>query len=215
MTEAAKSDPAAAYEALRAETANMLNYDLSDLSLVQGLQLDLVSLLRLEVDTLQGKVLAGDTVDLSRLAVAFGMLTKILPPAALEAEAPKPDFEGAREELLRLLQGRADALEHEWQRQSAIESELAAEDWRETMRPALPSSPPAPARHVYIDHAVLDDDPSATPGLDAAARAVPPPPVPVSRASPPQQSSDAEWLRWYRAGGATRQVGWDSPPRGW
>lgn len=38
-------------------------------------------------------------------------------------------------------------------------------------------------------------------------------PEPVRAA--PQQSSDAEWLRWYRAGGSTRQAGWDSPPRGW
>jgi hypothetical protein len=100
----AKPDPAAAYEALRAETAGMLNYDLADLSLVQGLQLDLASLLRLEVDTLQGKVLAGDTVDLGRLGVAFGMLTKLLPPAALEAEPSevRPHSE-ARERLKALI----------------------------------------------------------------------------------------------------------------
>jgi hypothetical protein len=102
----ATTDPAAAYEALRAETAGMLKYDLADLSLVQGLQLDLVSLLRLEVDTLQGKVLAGDTVDLNRLAVAFGMLQKILPPAALKAEPPpevRPRTE-ARDKLKALIE---------------------------------------------------------------------------------------------------------------
>jgi hypothetical protein len=47
-------DPAAAYAALRHETAAMFNYDIANLSLTQGLQLDLVSLLRLEVDMMQG-----------------------------------------------------------------------------------------------------------------------------------------------------------------
>ena len=36
-------------------------------------------LLRLEIDTLQGAVLAGDSVDLGRLALALTMLRSLLP----------------------------------------------------------------------------------------------------------------------------------------
>jgi hypothetical protein len=96
-------DPAAVYERLRDETAGMFGYDLTNLSLTQGLQLDLVSLLRLEVDTMQGKVLAGDTVDLQRLVAAHGLLAKMLPASALVAPAAAADhvdqFAGARQEL--------------------------------------------------------------------------------------------------------------------
>jgi hypothetical protein len=101
------SDPAAAYAALRDETAVMFGYDLANLSLTQGLQLDLVSLLRLEVDTMQGQVLAGDTVDLNRLVMAHGMLQKMLPERALVAPAPAPESRfgpSARERLRRLIE---------------------------------------------------------------------------------------------------------------
>lgn len=86
------SDPAAAYEALRASTAEMLKLDVTNLSLVAGLQLDLVSLLRLQVDELQGAALAGGAVDLDRLSTALQMLQKLLPAQALTASvAPAAD----------------------------------------------------------------------------------------------------------------------------
>ena len=85
------NDPAAAYDRLRTETAAMFGFDVSNLTLTQGLQLDLVSLLRLEVDTMQGAVFAGETVDLKRLEMAHDMLQKLLPEKALVAPAPTPD----------------------------------------------------------------------------------------------------------------------------
>lgn len=100
-------DPAATYERLKIETAQMLNLDAASLSLVENLQLDLVSLLRLEVDGLQGAVLAGDQVDLARLSTALGMLRQLLPEKALVAPAPAPAarFDGnARERLRRLIE---------------------------------------------------------------------------------------------------------------
>ena len=116
-------DPAATYERLRDETAAMFNYDIANLSLTQGLQLDLVSLLRLEVDTMQGKVLAGDTVDLARLVAAHGLLQKMLPAQALVAPASTADnpdpFAGAREELARLFEQRAEALARRDRRREA------------------------------------------------------------------------------------------------
>jgi hypothetical protein len=96
------TDPAADYAALRTETSEMFGYDLANLSLTQGLQLDLVSLLRLEVDTMQGQVLAGDTVDLNRLVTAHAMLQKMLPERSLVAPAPAPEARFGNEHRARL-----------------------------------------------------------------------------------------------------------------
>jgi hypothetical protein len=99
---------AAAYDRLRCETAAMLGLNLAELSLVQGLQLDLVSLLRLEVDGLQGQVLAGQPVDLSRLATSLKMLQELLPESALvarEAAVVTKAPADARERLAALLHG--------------------------------------------------------------------------------------------------------------
>jgi hypothetical protein len=49
------------YEALRSQTAEMFGY-VGDLTLTQGLQVDLASVLRLEIDALQGQSLAGQPV---------------------------------------------------------------------------------------------------------------------------------------------------------
>jgi hypothetical protein len=88
MNASATPDPAAAYAVLRTETAAMLKLNSSDLSLVEGLQLDLVSLVRLEVDMLQGRALANEPIDLDRLSTALGMLQKLLPAQALVSTPP-------------------------------------------------------------------------------------------------------------------------------
>jgi hypothetical protein len=217
MTEA---DPAAAYTALRAETVRLLGLDpAGTMSLAQDLQVDLLALLRLEVDTLNGRVLAGEAVDLNRLSVAFGMLQKLLPPAELKAETCHHDFSGAREELERLLEGRAYAIQCQHERESAIEAEVAAGFYRDCLRPPAlprPSSPPPRAHVAYIDAGVVDDPSPPAPAPANTRNVTRTDPVPVSVAAPPPTTSgDAEWLRWYRAGGSTRQAGWDSPPKGW
>ena len=101
------ANPSTAYARLRAETATMLKLDAASLSLVGNLQLDLVSLLRLQVDELQGAALAGQTVDLDRLATALGMLQKLLPSQSLVAHAPAPEGRfspSARERLRELIE---------------------------------------------------------------------------------------------------------------
>jgi hypothetical protein len=98
-------DPAVAYDRLRAETAQMFDYDLANASLTQGLQIDLVSLLRLEIDSMSGAVLAGKTVDLSRLVAAHGLLKQMLPERSLVAPAPPAEvrFSGEHQAKLRRL----------------------------------------------------------------------------------------------------------------
>jgi hypothetical protein len=79
--------PSAAYALLRSETVQLLHYPAS-LSLTQNLFVDAVTLLRLQIDTLHGRVLAGEeNVDLDRLSSALSMLQKIL-PAELKADPP-------------------------------------------------------------------------------------------------------------------------------
>ena len=84
-------DPATTYERLKIETAEMLNLNVASSSLLENLQVDLVALLRLEIDTLQGAVLAGESVDLNRLSTALTMLRTLLPAQALVAPAPAPE----------------------------------------------------------------------------------------------------------------------------
>jgi hypothetical protein len=105
------ADPAAAtaYERLKLETAQMLGLNTDSSSLLENLQVDLVSLLRLQIDDLQGRVLNGEQVDLGRLSTAVAMLQKLL-PQSLIAPAAGPDFSGAREELARLFEQRAEAI---------------------------------------------------------------------------------------------------------
>jgi hypothetical protein len=106
-------DPAGLYARLRAETARMLGFDLASLSLGEGLQLDLTSMLRLEIDTLQGACLAGQAIDLARLQAAFAMLQKLLPTSVTETPpvAADDDDGSARRELLAVIEGYAAANE--------------------------------------------------------------------------------------------------------
>lgn len=150
------ADPATAYERLRAETATMLKLEATSLSLVENLQLDLVSLLRLQVDELQGAALAGQTVDLDRLATALQMLQKLLPEKALVAPAPPAETRfgpSARERLRELIERtvlREDPPEVEAERAWRDEMQAVAGaggDVAEVAKPApfLPASEPAAA----------------------------------------------------------------------
>ena len=138
------ADPSTAYARLRAETATMLKLDAASLSLVENLQLDLVSLLRLQVDELQGAALAGAPVDLDRLSTALAMLQKLLPSQSLVAHAPAPEGRfgpSARERLRELIERtvlREDPPEVEAERAA-----LAA-----AMPPGAQYTPSAPAPFV-------------------------------------------------------------------
>jgi hypothetical protein len=163
------ADPSATYDRLRAETAEMFDYDLASASLTQGLQIDLVSLLRLEIDTMSGRVLAGETVDLQRLVAAHGLLQKMLPAQALVAPAPGGghDFAGARAELTQFLIKRANALERREQRES---ERLREENARLTEEIRLlraareseqqPPAPPPPTNVISIDGAARAKPPA-------------------------------------------------------
>jgi hypothetical protein len=95
------TDKAALYQRLRRETAGMLGYALDNLSPAQELRLNVVSVLRLEVDALQGRSIAGESFDLGRLLEAAERLEKLLPtPEPARSRDPGED---AREQLRRLI----------------------------------------------------------------------------------------------------------------
>jgi hypothetical protein len=135
------ADPAAVYERLKLETAQMLGLNTDSSSLLENLQVDLVSLLRLQIDDLQGKVLNGQQVDLARLSAALTMLRQLLPEKALVAPAAAADhvdqFAGAREELARLFDQRANALE----RRMAMFPQRARDEFEAKLQAAIEKYP--------------------------------------------------------------------------
>jgi hypothetical protein len=138
------ADPAGLYTALRGETAKLLGLDLTSLSLVEQLQLDLCAMLRLEIDTLQGECLAGHEIDLARLKSAFEMLRQLLPAAAEPAPVASDDDGGdAQRALLEIIQNYDDANEAEaalaMEREEAVQ---AADAMAEP--PPPPPLPPSP-----------------------------------------------------------------------
>jgi hypothetical protein len=159
------SDPSAAYDRLRVETAEMLKLDVANLSLVEGLQLDLVSMLRLEVDGLQGAVLAGEQVDLGRLSTALGMLRQLLPEKSLVASpaaAPETRFgTNHRERLRQLIEktlmaadvAEADRLADAMRREEAIQAQAAGAPVEAPPAPApvTPAPPERPANVVAFE----------------------------------------------------------------
>jgi hypothetical protein len=106
------NDPAAQYKKLRAATVEMLGLGgENNLTPVQSLQIDLISVLLLEIDSLQGQQLAGQPIDMSRLATALSMLQKLMPPTSLSPTLSEPNFDGAAAEFARLIAQRATSLE--------------------------------------------------------------------------------------------------------
>jgi hypothetical protein len=204
------ADPAVAYEQLKRETAEMFGYDLANLSLTQGLQLDLVSLLRLEVDTMQGAVLAGEKVDLQRLVAAHGLLRQMLPAQALVAPAAAADhdFSGAHAELARLLDGRIEALEHKMARdpdaaRAEFEAKLQRAIEKHSSRDVFDASNTDALKTACSDASQNDEGvtlpPSAAPTAPAGGGEPPlliePPPQP---APPPPQRAETDIERMTR-----------------
>jgi hypothetical protein len=132
------ADPAVAYEKLKAETAEMLGLATISTSLLENLQVDLVSLLRLQIDDLQGKVLSGEQVDFDRLSTALTMLRQLLPEKALVSVPPPaetrfgPDHKAKLRKLIERTVLAGSASDHE------REAELAWKDEQMALAAALP-----------------------------------------------------------------------------
>jgi hypothetical protein len=176
------NDTSASYALLRNETAHLLRYDLASLSLTQSLYLDAVTMLRLEIDNLQGRVFAGEDVDLGRLTSALALLQKLLPaelkvdPASQEATRRTDN----RDKLKALFEASFAAADAE--KKSRVEELEAREARVQQLEAELEARAGAPP--------TVASTPSSPPALRVVEAAPQPPP-----------NSDSEWLRWYRAGG--------------
>jgi hypothetical protein len=109
----------------------MLNLSTDSTSLIEGLQVDLVALLRLEIDTLQGAVLAGDSVDLGRLASALTMLRSLLPAQALVSAPPAAETRfgpNARQRLRDLIERTVLAAEVENPHEAELRRDIQARE---------------------------------------------------------------------------------------
>jgi len=76
----------------RREAATLLGVDIEHLSAADGLRVDMISALRLVIDSEQATVLAGGSADLGKLNVAVQSLIALLPGRELpEPASSRPD----------------------------------------------------------------------------------------------------------------------------
>jgi hypothetical protein len=174
-------DAAATYEALRVSTAQLLNLDLANLSPADGVRLDLTSLLRLLLDSMQANALSGQEVDLAQLRSCYEMLSRLM-PQAVEAPPQAREDHSARDKVRRLIEGYVTAREHEEnERVASLEAEIAELQTRLSEKDAVIAA---------LGGATV----AATSPTPPAS---PPPPAPPQQTSPqpPLQSSSAPYVR--------------------
>jgi hypothetical protein len=181
-------DPARDYEALRVQTAKLLNLDTADLSATESLQLDLASLLRLSLDALQGAALAGREIDLGKLQSCYGMLAKLL-PRAVEAPPQLRESHAARHRLAELIDNIARvADEDEDQRIAELEAQITQLETEidgknaairslggtvvaKAATPTPPASPPTPEQTTSPPEPQRSPQPPLPPANAAVPRA--------------------------------------------
>jgi hypothetical protein len=78
------NDVANLYNEVRAETAALLNFDLNELTLVQSLRLEKVTMLRVEVDAIQARQAEGNAINVDQLTTVIDELEKMLPQDKVE-----------------------------------------------------------------------------------------------------------------------------------
>jgi hypothetical protein len=99
------------YERLRQSSAEMLGFDAGALNAVQGLQVDMCSAIRLELDALQSAQLANRPVDIGRLADLVKLLKSLLPSQPLATPNFDHEFDGAFETFATLIENGVAAVE--------------------------------------------------------------------------------------------------------
>lgn len=163
-------------ENLRKDTAKMLGIaDLKTMTAAESVRLSRATTLRLEIDDIETRKLNDQhqPFDLKSYIAASEALERLV-GGQPEQATPTDPFTGAREELARFFEGRANALERSRERDENNKAASGAPPHNgsesEPLRIAGPAdehSPPAAAvpegdeppvnnvRTVYIDHAVL------------------------------------------------------------
>jgi hypothetical protein len=177
------------YKKLRHETIGLLGFA-EPLTTAQSVKVELVTSLRLALDSLTAAQLRGETIDAAKLLAASTALERML-PLTVEQEA---EDESARDALARIIDGYADAADNERaDRIAFLEAELAERDKMIAMlSPPAAETPPPPKP------------------LKPAAEVVP--------LRSKAESAHAAWERDYYGGGADRPLpppGSAGSPRDW
>jgi hypothetical protein len=174
------ADPRAAYEQVRDETRKLLGLGPNP-SLLQDLQSDAVSLLRLALDAQTGAVLAGHPVDLGELSDALGMLARLLPANALQAGQLPNDGDltvAEEQETERLWQAKMRSLATERQRRLAEAPDQALAELQAEIVEAQKRFPPRPQRKPW------GTPPQAAPASEPAEQRAAPASEPAAPARP-------------------------------
>jgi hypothetical protein len=177
-----KLEPKQLLDRMRNEAAELLKYDLNKLTAAQSVRLDRAAALRLELDDVQSRQLAGLPIDMAKFVVASEALERLV-GGNPETSTTGPDFTGAREELLQFLVQRADAIEKRREREEAKAIAAASIDG------SKPASGDARRDHAVPQPALIEP---------AAAAGGPEPPVLVEPAPPPPQRVEGDIERMNR-----------------
>ncbi|WP_319798234.1 hypothetical protein [Nitrobacter sp.] len=91
----------AVYERIRSKIATMLDLDVATLTAFQSIRLDMAVCLRFEIDRIQQAQIAGEPIDIGRLANASNQLAELLPP---ENNSTRLDISNLSDEELSLFE---------------------------------------------------------------------------------------------------------------
>jgi hypothetical protein len=185
----------------REEAALLLRLDPQNLSASDALRCDLISTLRLSIDSAQADALEGRAADLGRLIVATESLVKLLPsePPKPASSSPSPqDYMWKTYSEMRrrgALAGEGlDGLKLTVER---LKAELASKDAEiARLTAALAGSVPLPDNVVKLPHA----SPTAQNSAVGAQNSAPPKPEPQPTAWDETPGGQA-WHAWRDAGG--------------
>jgi len=156
-------DPSILRARLRRETAELLGYDIDELTAAQSVRLDRAATLRLELDDIETRQLAGLPIEMAKYVVASEALERLVATAHPEQENSH-DFSGAREKLAALIENMARAEEYK-----AAEADAREEAAMAAEALGAPIEPPPTPRPVPIE-----PPPRPRPVLVEAPRDIPP-----------------------------------------
>lgn len=175
-----KLEPKQLLDRMRNEAAELLKYDLNNLTAAQSVRLDRAAALRLELDDVQSRQLAGLPIDMAKFVVASEALERLV-GGNPETSTTGHDFSGAREELRQFFARRAEAIARRDARAAEAQrgvpkfgetfSDPGGGDDAERDRSVSLPEPSSPLAAAGSEHPVLIEPPE----ICATAAQIPPP----------------------------------------
>jgi hypothetical protein len=205
-----KLTPKALLDRMRKLTAVLLGYDLTNLTPAESIRLDRAATLRLELDDVQSRQLAGLPIDMAKFVVASEALERLV-GGNPETSTTGVDFSNAHAELAALLDKRTAAIER--RNAHELRDVRANEEMAAIAAASIDGLKPADG---YARH----DGVVPRPALIEPAAAVSGPPDELARLAskevvnrPAAERARAEraWRDSYGGGGAICAPAW-SPP---